>query len=134
MAAPPTTEYTFGAALTWTQGEYGYLIQEVETFPTLGLVTAPAANVVGNNGDRLALVIVNVSVNDIYVSIAPSVNIGFGIKLLASGGSLTMNVRQDLTLPSRAWFGISAGLTTATIYVLELIGWRKLPPGFMPGS
>jgi hypothetical protein len=129
---PNTAGYTFGAALTWTQGEYGYLISEVESFPSIATV-APANQFLPNNGDRLGLVIINTSLNNIFVGLSNQVSSLFGILLTANGGSLTANVRQDLTLPTRAWFGFSPSGVPTTIYVLEIIGVKQLPPRTAPG-
>ena len=129
----PTSGYTFGAALTWTQQEYGYLCHEVESFPNLPFPAAVSQQIVTQNGDRLGLVIVNVSINPVFIGLSNAVASNNGILLSPSGGSISTNVRQDETLPSRAWFGIA---TTApvSLYVLEIIGWKKLPSGYVPGS
>jgi hypothetical protein len=131
-AAPPQQGSTFGAALTWVQTEYGYLCHEVESFPGIPFGSTPATQVIGQNGDRLGLVIVNQGVTVIYISLSTSVSQNDGIILTANGGSLTMNVRQDQTLPTRAWFAISPA-APGQLYVLEIIGWRKFPPGSIAG-
>jgi hypothetical protein len=130
--APPQPGTTFGAALTWTQEEYGYLIHEVESFPGIPFQSTPATQILSNNGDRLGLVIVNPGTSVVYISLSSSVSSNNGIILTANGGALTTNVRQDLTLPSRAWYAISPA-APGQLYVLEIIGWKKFPTGSKTG-
>jgi hypothetical protein len=130
-AIPPAGS-TFGAALTWTQDEYGYLIHDVESFPFLPF-PGGATQIAPGNGDRLGLIIINPSVSEVFVSISSKVSNLFGILLSANGGSLTMNVRQDMTLPTREWFGIAVG-APVNLYVLEIIGWKKFPKGSFSGT
>ena len=134
MATLPTTPagYTFGAALTWVQKEYGYLINEVESFPG-SPSTPPTSPFVPNNGDRLALAVVNIGISNVYIGLSAGVSGGNGILLVANGGSFTIDVRRDMTLPSRAWWTVSSG-TPNPLYVLELIGVRALQPGTVPGT
>lgn len=124
--------FTFGAALTNTQQRLGYIINEVESNPLI-TVGAPTAPFLPQNADRVGLIIVNTSINTAFIAVSQAeVNNVFGILLSPNGGSVTMQVRDDWTLPSRAWWGTASG-GSAQMYVLELIGVRALPPNFGPG-
>lgn len=132
MATTPGAVFTYGAALTNTQQRLGYLVNQIESFPTLG-TTPPTAPFIGNNADRVGLIIVNVSLNPVFIGVSQAtVQATNGILLNPSGGAVTMQVRDDWTLPSSAWWGEATG-GSAQIYVLELIGWKALPPGTVPG-
>lgn len=72
-------------------------------------VGVAAALIVPNNPRRLAIVFVNLSANNIYVSPDNDVAADHGIVLVPNGGTLSLNYREDLVLPSLAWYGISAG-------------------------
>ena len=127
IAAP----FTFGAALSWVQVNLGWLVDEVESFPGIP-TSAPTAPFLPQNADRLALVMFNLGLNNLFVALNPNVNNTSGILLTANGGAVSLNVRDDFTLTTRAWFGISV-TAPGTLYVLEIIGRVKLPPGTKPG-
>lgn len=130
MASP--AGFTFGAALTNTQQRLGYIINEVESSPT-ALSTVPATQILTQNADRVGLIIVNISINTCFVgTIQANVTNAVGILLSPNGGSITMQVRDDWTLPSRSWFGLGSG-GNAQLYVLELIGVKALAPNTVPG-
>jgi hypothetical protein len=124
--------YTFGAALTWVQNEYEYLCHEVESGTTLFGGTGQATRIVANNGDRLELAIVVTGPAPVFVALTGSFAAGDGILLGANGGAITINVRQDLTLPTREWFAQAAG-PISSLYILEIIGWKRFPKGSVPG-
>ncbi len=106
-----------GAAREYAARLFGGPITENETNPTC-LTTATV--LIDGNGDRVALVMVNQGANPVYVATASNVGSTNGILLAASGGSVTMDVTRDFTLPSRRWYGLATGGTSA-VYVLEVI-------------
>lgn len=133
MASPPINgNFKFGAALTAVQSKLGYLLNIVESDPLLG-TSNPTAPFLPNNADRVGLIIVNTSVNQCFVGLSQSqiVNL-FGILLNQNGGSVTMQVNDDFTLPSHDWWGIAIG-APSQLYVVELIGIKALPPNTVPG-
>lgn len=115
-----TVERNLGAARYFTEQQLGGPTRENESNPTAGVTQTSA---VGNNGDRVGLIIVNQGANDVFIALAaPSAT--NGIRLSASGGNVSMNVRDDFTLPARQWFMI-APTGSSAVYVLEEISETK---------
>lgn len=132
MAASPNgSAFRFGAALSVVQNLFGYLINEVESFPTITTGT-PTSPFITQNADRLGLVIANTGLNVAYVGLSSLVGSNFGFLLTANGGSISLNIRDDLTLTTRAWWGAAVGASDV-LYVLELIGVKPLAVGATPG-
>lgn len=128
MAAPsqPLTP-RYGAALTIIQDLYGWIINEVESFPTLGIVQ-PTAPFVNQNADRVGLLIMNGGANSALVALNSSVFTSTQFLLTQNGGSISFNIRDDFTLVSRAFWGFT-NVSPGNIYVLELIAVRPLAKG-----
>src|SRR5580698_7646863 len=112
-----TPQYSSSAALLFTEQELGGPCTENETILALTALVANAA--VNGNGDRVGLIFVNLDSQAMYLSLTAQTGAN-GIELSANGGSLTMNVRDDFTLCSRAWYA-TTGHPTASLYVLEII-------------
>ena len=132
MATTPTTAsaFQFAANLTWVQKELGWLVNEVESFPTVAQ-TPGVTQLLPQNGDRVGLFMMNGTADTIYVSINSGVSSIQGIALNPNGGSVTLKIRDDFTLITRAWWGVSYG-GPGSLYILELIGMVQLPPGTAP--
>lgn len=107
----------FGAARAYTEDQLGGPCDETESNPTVQLT---AGVILQGNPDRVGLVFINLGANDVYIALNSAVSATNGIKVGASGGSATLNVRDDFTLVSRTWYGIASGGTSA-IYILEEI-------------
>ena len=110
-----------GAALQWASEELGGPLVENET----NLATSVnAAVAIEGNGDRVGLVFVNNGASDIVIGLQPNISATVGIRLVANGGAISMNVRDDFTLPSRRWYVLSVS-GTPQLYVLELVRFTK---------
>lgn len=106
-----------GAALDWLHHEYGEgYLEEVELAPN---TAAAPALVVPGDPDSLSLTMVNMGVFDIFLTLIQNATAGTGIRLGANGGSVSITVRDDATLPTRAWYGASPG-GASTLYTLRL--------------
>jgi len=115
--------YSTSAALLFTEQELGGPCLENENFFT---VTNLAQQIiVQGNGDRVGLVIMNLSANNVYVGLSGNITSSNGIALLGSGASISMTVRDDFTLPTRQWTATSLG-GVSFIYVLEIIRYTSL--------
>lgn len=121
-----------GAALEYSQRVLGGLIYEVDTAPVVASV-APALTIVSNNADRVGLIIFNATVNDAFIHVNSSVSSTNGIKVVANGGIVTMNVHDDFTLPARAWYAIMPG-GALNLDVIELIRVTSNPAGSLKGQ
>jgi len=111
------------AALLFTEQELGGPCTEVESNP-LVLSTAPSVIAAGN-GDRVGLIIMNLGPQNAYVGLVNNVSSTTGIFLPSGGGSISLTVRDDFTLPARSWSAIGNGGSTQ-LYVLEIIRFRSL--------
>jgi hypothetical protein len=114
-----------GAARAYAEKIFGGPLTEQETNPTCGI---SATVLIDGNGDRVGLVIVNQGANNVFISTGPAPSTTNGILLSSSGGSVTMDVTKDFTLPTRRWYGIANGGTSA-MYVLEILRVSFGTPG-----
>jgi len=117
--------FSVGAALQWSQKELGGLLLEQDSNPTMQIT---ATQIVANNADRVVLVVFNLGANDVYMSITADVSPTNGIKLVANGGFIIIELRDDFTLQTRQWWGIGNG-GTSSCYVLELVRQNNLSFG-----
>lgn len=118
--------YSTSAALLFTEQELGGPCTEVESYPSC--TTGNQTVLCQGNGDRVGLIIINMSSATAFVGLYPIPDGAHGIPLVGGGGSITLNVRDDFTLPSRQWNGSTSG-GTAQLYVLEIIRYKALTGG-----
>jgi hypothetical protein len=105
------------AARAFTEAQLGGPCNDFESSPVIPTTVGVLA--IGN-GDRVGLVIMNLSANTLYIGLSPTVSTTNGILLSPNGGVFGVSVRDDFTLPSRQWYGISVG-GSAQCYVLEVV-------------
>jgi hypothetical protein len=87
--------------------------------------------VVGNDPNAGALTFINTGANDIFLKLRQDLAATNGIRLAANGGSVSLTMRDDFTLPTREWFAASpAG--ASSLYILRLSAY--LPGGVLPGA
>ena len=120
-----TPKYSTSAALLFTEQELGGPCVENESNPVCGI---SATSLINGSGDRVGLVIVNLGSNPVYVAMNAGVSSTNGILLAANGGLITMNVRDDFTIPSRQWWGLATG-GTSQLYILALERFSYTPTG-----
>lgn len=73
-----------------------------------------------NNPRRIALVVVNLSANTLYLKPKAPATTTNGIILIANGGSMSLNFLEDLHLPAQEWHAIASGAASA-IYVTSVV-------------
>lgn len=89
-------------------------------------VATTRTDIVGNNPDRVELVLVNTGANSAWVFTTPAAFAqGQGIRLAASGGQMSINIIHDSVLPSLNWFG-RADVAAVNIFVLEVVREAKV--------
>lgn len=98
-------------------------LAETASNPTPGVA---AEELVGGDPERVALILINLSVNIIYVSPRNDVSAINGIRLNANGGSLTLTPDDDGVLVSRPWFALATG-AASQMYVLQVRRVTGLP-------
>ena len=107
----------FGAAEEFIENLYGGPTDEIESYVS---TSAAVVKVKNNEPDALSLLIANLGSNDVYLGLSDDVSATKGFYLAKNGGTASMNVRDDMTLPSRAWFGVSpAGASTLYTLVIK---------------
>ena len=109
-----------GAAVEYIEKLYGGRYEENDVIVSVGTA---ATRIVGNSPDRLTLTIINYGANTVYLQPINAPAVKQGIIIDAQGGSVSMNVRDDLTLPSLEWWGI-ADTAASDIFVLEVTRYR----------
>lgn len=114
----------YGAALTWTQTQLASVIFQKETTPT---VTINVSQLIENNADRVALVIINLGASPVQIGFSDQVSATNGITLFASGGSITFTLRDDFTLQTFPIWAICPLGGSQALYVAEFIAIAPLP-------
>lgn len=116
----PIDPKLFGAALQFAIQELGGVVNEQVSSVQVGTT---ATVVLAGNGDRVVLGFINPSANNVFIWLDSTVSSTNGILLSANGGSATFTVRDDFSLPARAWYAIAiGGSVNISIIELERIG------------
>ena len=103
-----------GAVPAYITKEYAGAFSEHET--TISVQTT-VTKLLDNDPERPALLMVNLGANDVYVKPNNTPGVEAGILLAAFGGSISLTVHDDLTLPARNWYGI-ADTAASDVYVV----------------
>jgi len=74
-----------------------------------------------NAPSRLALLIVNLSVNDVYVGFDRDVSATKGIRLTPNGGIFSLQHDTDFDTVGYSIYGIASG-AGSSVYVVEIMG------------
>lgn len=106
---------TRGAVQEYLARFFNGLFREVEGTVSVGTVPTLLCQ---ENPERVGLALVNYGAAPVIVAPSPTVTVNAGLFLIDGGGSVTMNIFQDSSLPSRAWYGISL-VAGQTVYVLQ---------------
>lgn len=81
---------------------------------------AACVQVLKNNPNRVGLTFINLGANDVYIWLDNTVSSSKGILMVLSGGNVSFNWRDDMTLNSNEWWAIApAGNTNLSI--LEMV-------------
>ena len=70
---------------------------------------------------RVALVVVNISSNVIYLLPRRGVSATRGVRLSPAGGSITLTIHQDFALVPSEWFVLASGANSAYVITQVLI-------------
>jgi hypothetical protein len=105
-----------GAAGQWLARQYGGPVEERETSPA---TSATAVSVCNNDPEAVQILFVNTGANTVNLGLTVAMAIAGGIILAANGGSVSMSVSEDGTLPSREWFARSAA-GASSLYILRI--------------
>lgn len=87
--------------------------------PETDTVGTTPVTILRNNPNRVAWVIVNLSLNDVFILPAEDPSATKGIRLGPSGGSASANWLEDMELVAWEWKAVASGAGSA-ILVLEV--------------
>lgn len=106
----------FGAAAVFAAKRFGGLLREFVSNPTVGIASA---ELIGANPERVFILVVNLSTVDVFLSWSPGASSTNGVLIGPSGGSMSLDVETDGTLPANRLFAI-AGAAASQMFILEL--------------
>lgn len=72
-----------------------------------------------NDPTRLAFIVVNLSVNAVFLSPRENVSATAALRANANGGSIVVSIEEDFTLQTLPWF-ISADVDASAIFAIEI--------------
>ena len=73
-----------------------------------------------NDPARVALVVMNLAANPVYLNPIDIATVAAGLRLDATGGSVSMDWQKDMILPALEWHGISS-VANQAIIVIEVL-------------
>lgn len=85
-------------------------------------VDATAARIFVNDPDRLGFLVVNLSVNDLYIGPFPDVSSTKGIRLGPNGGNVSLVWFEDFEITAWEWFAIGSAAATTYLAIEYLSG------------
>jgi hypothetical protein len=96
----------------------------VKSFPQVNKkassVGTSVIEIMSSNPNRVSFLIVNLSVNNLYISPQNDVSSTKGIYIAPSGGAITLQWDKDFELVSQPFFAVASG-AASSIFVLENI-------------
>lgn len=98
--------------------KYGVKITAFEN-PLITQAGLAALKLLTNNPRRVGVVLINLSVNNMYLGLSPGVSAANGIFIAPGGGAVSMDLDSDFTLPSMEWWVIAAG-AASPLYCLSV--------------
>ena len=105
-----------GAAAEFLRERYKGELTETESTASIGTAVSV---VVQSDPDRLGLLILNLSNNNVFVAIENTVSATNGIRLGANGGSVAFNITDDGMIQTRQIYALADG-AASNVYVLSL--------------
>jgi len=105
-----------GAAAEFIEGKYGGPVAETEEVVSVGIT---ATQIMRGDPERVFALLVNMSVNSIFVAFDEAVGAGRGIVLASNGGTYQVDVEEDFTIPIRSMWALSTGVLS-NLYVITV--------------
>lgn len=82
---------------------------------TVSQVGNTAIEILRQDPDRLGFVIINLSVNDLYIGPFQNVSATKGIKIPPSGGSAVIIWDEDFESVGKQWYGLASAAASAVL-------------------
>lgn len=111
-----------GVAAEWSAREYGGRFDATDTPAQVG---TSSAVLVKNNPERVNLLVINLSVNTVYLRPNNPATTAAAIILAPNGGSFSTNLLEDLVLPSYQYHAVASG-AASDVLVIEVARYAKL--------
>ena len=105
----------FGAAAEFANRRFGGILAPLDTVVSVGTTQG---QVLGNDPERVTVLLINLSSNTIFVGFNEQVGSGNGIILTPSGGNVSYNVEDDFLIPTLQVNAVADGANSA-LYVLS---------------
>jgi hypothetical protein len=83
-------------------------------------VGVSVVEILSSNPNRVSILIVNLSLNNLYISPQNDVSATKGIYIAPSGGAITLQWDRDFELVSQPFFAIASG-AASDVFILENI-------------
>jgi hypothetical protein len=112
----PRIDMKYGAAAAWAAKEFGGLCRLSLT--TVTLTAGQVGPILGADPERVSWGIFNLSASNAYGNFIESVSASSGFPLGASGGTASMNLRDDsvaVIMPVWGFCGSTITLTVVTV-------------------
>jgi len=107
-------DLVYGAVAEYLRDRFGGLLDAQKFDRSIGTTVGLAAD---RDPERVFLLLINLSANDIFVAPDTVPSTTHGIRLAANGGGFSTSVRDDGVLPSLEWNAI-ANAAASSLYVL----------------
>jgi hypothetical protein len=101
------------------RAQYGVDVYEEESLAG-AVVNVAGGILVKNRPYRVALLVINLSVNTFYLRPTGPATATRGISIVGPGSFMSINFRDDMVLPAREWWAAST-LDASPVYVLETL-------------
>jgi len=101
------------APIVFLRDRFGGDFEESDGVVNVGIASV---RVVENDPEAISLTIVNTGADNVYIAPNNQVSSTFGI-ILNPGGTVSLSVRDDATLPSREWWALGASAGQTLYYV-----------------
>ena len=114
-----------GAAAEFVARKYGGDMQDAVAVESVGTT---GAEVLRNDPERVFALLVNLSVNTIYVGFDAQAGSARGIVLAPSGGTYQVDVEEDLMIPTYGMFALATA-ASSNLYVMSVRRITRHEPG-----
>ena len=112
-----------GAAQLFVERLVGGFFVARETDLTL---TTTAAEILRNDPERVGWLLVVTGATQAQLAFNIQITLATAILIPASGGSFSVNVREDFTLPTNALYG-NVDVGTTTVHIVEVVRVSGVP-------
>jgi len=89
---------------------------------TVSTISTTQSRIMIEDPDRVGFLVVNLSVNDLYIMIDQNVSATRGIKAGPNGGSVSVVWFEDFEICAWEWFALASGVASSVLVIEYLSG------------